>query len=193
LLMAHRVGESGKVYSFEPHPVIVKRLVSNVRRNRFEGIVTVLECAVSDVSGSLELSLYQGYPELTSLAADAARPHKTIEVPTTTLDEMFVRGEVGCPRFIKVDVEGAELLVLKGAVQLVEQCRPIIVLEVNQRNQALFGYAPVDIYHWAEEHAYSFSLLHPYKDCQEVSMDTANSLSRGNALLKPRQAILSAG
>lgn len=55
----------------------------------------------------------------------------SIFVPTTTLDKEL---ETAMPDFVKIDVEGAELLVLKGGQKLFQEQAPILILEVKKEN-----------------------------------------------------------
>jgi FkbM family methyltransferase len=138
LKAARRVGRTGRVVSFEPAPVLFEILDYHRRVNHLPQITAIHE-AVSDsdhsraklyvFSGGLSFrnSLTLGRPGLPF--ADGVEP-TAIEVPTTTLDT-FCSSENVRPDVIKIDVEGAELMVLRGASCVLRQCRPALVLSVH--------------------------------------------------------------
>lgn len=191
LLMAHRVGREGRVHAFEPNPQIFSRLTAHVLKNTFEKTVTLHRTAVSDRNGALTLFTYPRHHGLSCIVPRPDLPHEATEVNAVTLDALFEAGEIRTPSFVKIDVEGAELLVLKGARQLVERCRPVIIVEVSPKHQKeLFGYAPSQLWTWAQEYGYSFRYMHPYKRWPLItSAQAADSLplGEGNCLLTPEQ------
>jgi FkbM family methyltransferase len=184
LLMAHRVGSRGRVHSFEPNSPVCQRMAQHVLKNGFEDRVIVHDCAVSNVSGSIQLSIYDD-PGLSSILPRPDIEGTVVEARVVTLDGLFSSGEIGVPDFIKIDVEGAELFVLEGGEELIRQVRPIIVTEISPEQKKLFDYTATDIRQWAHEHSYSFGFLHPYRGYQKVSWEPSDSLPEGNALLLP--------
>ena len=61
-------------------------------------------------------------------------------VKTVTLDEELA--ELSRLDFLKIDIEGADLLALRGATRLISKFQPIIVLELDEPQAQLFGYVP---------------------------------------------------
>lgn len=112
LFVASRTGRAARVLSIEPQPSIFERLVYNIRLNAFATIKAV-ECAVADRSGELTLFLdprNSGESSVKVVNSGGARP---IRIPARTLldlveEEGFTRVDA-----IKLDVEGAEDLVLE--------------------------------------------------------------------------------
>lgn len=148
LLAAHRVGESGEVHAFEPDARVHEVLRENVRLNGLERIVRSHPWAVSDADGETDLCL-GAEPALSSLAAAAptaaAGPERP-RVRTVTLDGYIAGGRVD---LVKIDVEGAEMLVLRGAHRLLARApqeAPVLVFECAAHNYARFGYAPADVF-----------------------------------------------
>jgi len=113
LLAANLVGENGRVFAFEPHPHNFAVLEKNVRINGYKNIVLVQK-AVSDKSEYTNLFLGKR-SGLHSLSNRVGK--KSIVVETVTLDEIF---DKDCQvDIIKIDVEGAEMLVLLGANRVI--------------------------------------------------------------------------
>jgi FkbM family methyltransferase len=127
-LLAARVGSSGEVHSFEPHPEILPRLRCNIMRWQSEpdrATIVLHESALGDQCGEAELAetAYFGFNQGTaSLAkrqqvADASEITRSHAVACTTLDHSFPEGRVA---LLKMDVEGYEINALKGARSLLE-------------------------------------------------------------------------
>ena len=111
LFVASRAGPSARVLAVEPQPEIFERLIYNIRLNEFATIKAV-DCAIAEKPGEVTLFLdpqNSGESSLKVVGSSGARP---IRVPARTLLEL-IRGE-GYERVdaIKLDVEGAEDLVL---------------------------------------------------------------------------------
>ena len=101
--------------------------------------VTVWETAVSDRSGmgQLQLAQYSGGASL-SVAAPPPDYKETVSVDLITLDEFLEEKKAAPPSLVKIDVEGAEINVLKGMVNLIEKHKPIIIFEIDDGEVAAF-------------------------------------------------------
>ena len=133
LLAARCVGDSGRVFSFEPDAVNAERLRRNAKRNSFSQI-TVIESGVWSCTGAMDFS-----------TADHASPDRGVgsflsgsggsvstRVRVIALDD-FVRN-APLPHAIKCDVEGAEIEVLRGAERLLASHRPWILAEMHSES-----------------------------------------------------------
>jgi len=107
------------VYAFEPVPENAARLRENVSLNDLE--IHVVEAAVWGEDGSVEL--VPGDSDFESRAAPGTG------VPSVSLDSFAEREPE--PALIKVDVEGAETEVLRGARRILAQARPVLVCELH--------------------------------------------------------------
>ncbi len=143
---ARLVGPRGKVYSFEPNPENVKRLkLIRDKNSDIKNTITVFDIAVSNVLGSEEFSMSDdiesgrssgGFIDTADTiwekSAFKQRGFKEIKVKTVPVD-MFKK-ELGIqelPDIIKIDVEGAESLVLNGAKNTILSKKPIILMEIH--------------------------------------------------------------
>lgn len=124
---------SRQVHAFEP-----SRQMARVLRRTSAPNVSVHEVALSDHGGDAELFIPQGDDGLVyGLASLEPRPDSpaklvSTHVPTARLDAV-VRQDVA---FVKIDVEGHELSVLNGAVELLERCQPVFLVEAEDRHHA---------------------------------------------------------
>ncbi|HEX5717421.1 MAG TPA: FkbM family methyltransferase [Thermoanaerobaculia bacterium] len=145
--IAAMVGGGGKVYAFEPSPRIADLLERSVVENGFADRVQVARAAASDRPGRLglflghdSLNLSGSYLVRSSVPSDV--PGKILEVPVIQLDSEPIRRPVS---FIKIDVEGAEPLALRGARSILREDRPTILAELNPSQLArVAGCSPAD-------------------------------------------------
>ena len=131
LIAARCVGAQGKVFSFEPEPVLAARVRNNMQRNGFQHS-TVVEAAVWRETGTVSFassdkseSPDQGTGQITVSAEEG----KTKTVRAIALDD-YVKTSVP-PDFIKCDVEGAEVEAIRGAAQILAVNHPAIVIEIH--------------------------------------------------------------
>jgi FkbM family methyltransferase len=137
LIGAQRVGEGGRVYAFEPDPQHVRGLRTSIRINGLAN-VTVEECAVGEADAPARfVQTGIGYERLPQAKAGqvAAR-----NVPMVALDTYVRENGLGSVRMIKIDVDGPELMVLKGGRRLLEASEPpLIVMELSRLSEQWGG------------------------------------------------------
>jgi FkbM family methyltransferase len=127
----HMLRHSSRCHIFEPRPGAIKKI-----RGRLEGAslpVTVHSMALSDTEGSMSLRVVPGCPERSTLETSnqlEELEEKHVTVPVRRLDDCEL-GEVGC---IKIDVEGHEEAVVKGAIQTIRRDRPSLIIEAEERH-----------------------------------------------------------
>jgi FkbM family methyltransferase len=129
----------GTHHAFEPIPSQAKWLKKKFPKAK------VHEIAVSDYQGEAEFLHNVDNPAYSSLK-DKSGPgnRKKIRVRVDTLDNVVGTDRV--LKFLKVDVEGGELGVFRGALQLVKKNKPIVVFEFTKHASAAFGTSPADVY-----------------------------------------------
>jgi len=165
LLGAQCVGETGKVHSFEPSSRMFAELEFNVTLNGLSDRCVLNNVALSDTEGVARLSKYEaGYEVYGSLGSQNRHPDSVgleyEDVKTITLDSYVTTHDVGRIDLMKIDIEGAELLALRGGTQLLHSPdAPAIVLEMADVNTDGFGYKAMEIWDFLEEcgyHLYRF-------------------------------------
>ncbi|MBA2378650.1 MAG: FkbM family methyltransferase [Blastocatellia bacterium] len=127
ILASRLAGPDGRVVAFEPLERNLAYLQRHVEMNRAEN-VTVLASACSDVSGTATFEI--GENIAMGRLSDAAPAGASVTVPTVTLDEIAERLGL-TPDVIKLDVEGAEMAVLKGAGGIFERAKPTVFLSTH--------------------------------------------------------------
>ncbi|WP_319421330.1 FkbM family methyltransferase [Pleurocapsa sp. FMAR1] len=137
LLASKLVGRKGTVIAFEPSPSNLEILKYHSRIN-FTRNVFIIPKAVGDITDiSVQFVLVDGGKHSSnSLTIADEVPHisasqkEIINVPITTIDENCSQLNI-VPNVIKIDVEGAELLVLKGAKNTIEKHQPTILIGIH--------------------------------------------------------------
>ena len=131
IIAAKLVGDTGKVYAFEPGEENAKSIRHNAQLNSFSQI-EVIEKAVSHTSGEGQLLLAE-YSGGHALATADAPPDLAGEVTVdlVSIDDLIAQKKIKPPNFVKVDVEGAELDVLKGMRETIKTHQPTIIYEVD--------------------------------------------------------------
>ncbi len=147
LLFSGKVGAEGKVVAFEPSPRERQRLALHLRINRCKN-VAMEDCALSEAEGMEQLyladTIESGCNSLRKPAVSART--KLVSVRTRCLDHVLRERGIERVDFIKLDVEGAELSVLKGAAELLRRRpRPVILAEVEDIRTKPWGYPARDI------------------------------------------------
>jgi len=161
LIGASLVGPKGHVHAFEPSRITYEALGENIRLNGF-GQVTTRRIALSDRIG--EANFFAEEQEnwgKSSLAAFETTDGTTTTltkpqvVPLTTLDAYTGTSDVKRINLIKMDAEGAELSILKGARHILATCPPPYILcELNFVTCRRFGYHPREIVTLLENRGY---------------------------------------
>jgi FkbM family methyltransferase len=131
-VMAQCVGGHGKVWAFEPVPPTFDRLRLSISLNGF-GQVTPLAVALGDADAAAQITFDPRFAGSASLHGDPGAPHsESHPVPVHRLDDLVASGTIGRPRLVKIDVEGHELAVVRGALQTLAASRPSIIFEYSQ-------------------------------------------------------------
>ncbi|MBC6994165.1 FkbM family methyltransferase [Neolewinella lacunae] len=153
LLASKLVGPAGKVYAFEPVHATHGALNENLRLNQAGENVKTFKIALSNANGTAQMSIPTSVGRgsssdaFNSFQLDTDPSDTGAEVVETIKLDTFV-SQHGLKRidFIKVDIEGAELLFFQGAEEVLQQLRPrYIVFEAFEQYCIRFGYTIADI------------------------------------------------
>jgi FkbM family methyltransferase len=127
----HRVGQRGRAFAFEADPRVYERLARNLSQFPWARAVNA---AVWDRTGSLTFERSSTKSESGWGSVSAVRDFGTgehVEVASVALDDWFRDVQLERCDAIKLDAEGSELAVLRGARSLLEKFRPSLILEIN--------------------------------------------------------------
>ncbi len=167
LLAAQCVGPQGRVHSFEPSERIFRELEFNVGLNDLSDRCMLNRLAVSDVPGVARLSRYEEGAEVYGSLGTHCREEASVmgyeEVRTMTLDQYVEENRIDRVDFIKMDIEGAELLALQGAKRLLSRKdAPTVLLEMADVNTDGFGYDACSIWDYLEGVGCRVHLIGPH-------------------------------
>lgn len=137
----------GRVVAFEPIPRTFAALRDNVRLNDIEGVATLRNVGLGERAGEVEFYL----PAVTGSVAASQRPlfeaqaNEKIRARIERLDDV-VR-DLGVDRLdlLKCDIEGGELLMLRGGLETIRRFKPVLFLELLRKWSKAFGYHPNDV------------------------------------------------
>jgi FkbM family methyltransferase len=144
IIASKRVGENGKVIAIEAHPDSFDMLNRNIKLNKLTN-VTCLNYAV--YSRKMKIKIYSNYTIMSERIREEKMKEKFVEINADTLDNILqqqnglVREQVN---WIKIDVEGAELEVLKGAHDIMSNSKNItLLIEVHNVEDGKNLYRPI--------------------------------------------------
>lgn len=136
---AHLVGKQGLIYAFEPVPENLRLLKHNLYLNNLVERVHVEPVAVSNSSNpTLEMALPGEGLAVTATLHKKSPNNNSIEVRNVRLDD-FQLADSRPIKLIKIDVEGAEMEVLRGAENFLQKHRPVLLIEVHAYALPDFG------------------------------------------------------
>lgn len=125
LLASVRTGPAGKVYAFEPFPRNARYLRRHIELNQLQNCC-VMEVAASDTDGTQRLSTAFEYSMI------RFAPDGDLAVSCVTLDScIYGEKKLRPPNVVKMDVEGAEVLVLQGAARALSEYHPALFIEIH--------------------------------------------------------------
>lgn len=136
-VLAKLVGENGKVYAVEPIPETFALLSTVVARLGLNN-VDLFNCAVSDKKGTAVMEIprhdYGGtnYYMAKIVSGNHSHSHlERFEVPLRSVDDLLSGSLAERVTFVKCDVEGHELAVIRGAAQFFQKTKPAMMIEVS--------------------------------------------------------------
>ncbi len=141
-----RFAPDGVHYAFEPLPSFYQRLVNSYPSSIYPN-VHLYDLALSDVAGQSSFQYVVDEPGFSGFKRRSYEQKKVrieqIKVRTDRLDSIVSTEPI---HFIKIDVEGAELQVLNGALETIRRNKPIIVFEHGLGGSDYYDTAPEDVY-----------------------------------------------
>jgi FkbM family methyltransferase len=164
-----------KVYAIEPNPEAFSNLVWNIAQNNCVDRVEPIQICIGDTNGDIDFSIIPDMPEYSSIGGvihPAAKDYKqqSIKVRISSLKDAISSTEVN-PQLIFVDTEGAELLVFRGAENILKEKCPLLIFECEDRLLRKFGHTSAMLEDYLSSIGYTvrnafdprLSLQHPFQ------------------------------
>jgi FkbM family methyltransferase len=190
LPLARLAGPTGIVHSVEPLPFAWPTL-NRLLRVRSSRNVLHHAVALGSEPGEASMSVPRGRHGLVTgrsfvsqhclgLGSNAEfAQHITYPVPVDTLDRLLAETDHGRLDFVKIDVEGAELHVLRGGTAVIESFRPAMLIEIEARHTARYQYCPEDVVSWLRARGYAmYTWNRGWQQASEVTSGTRNYMFR---------------
>ena len=157
LKAAKIVGPNGHVIAIEPNPGTLRTLRDNVQASG-ASVVMIQPVACSDAEGALELfaapRANTGESSLSLVNASQEGAATSYHVRARPLDAIIQESGVSRVDYIKIDVEGAEFLVLKGAKNTLDRYHPRLIIELVERQLKSMGTSSSEVTGFLRSHGY---------------------------------------
>lgn len=148
LLAGRLTGPTGKVYAFEPIPHNVERIKTHILLNGMQEIISCIPKVVSDKTDTALCYNFGRDDWFRYIDMHCENEKYTVEkglaLKTVSLDDFVFQECQPPPALIKIDVEGAEGRVLRGAVRLLKEFRPVIICELHHPDAISEVYARLE-------------------------------------------------
>jgi FkbM family methyltransferase len=184
LIASLKTGSQGKVYSFEPADWAYDRLSKNIKLNEFSNIISIKK-GVADYSRTADFFQCED-DAYNSIGKNPMRDVKHVnKIEITSIDDFICENNITKIDVLKIDTEGADYLVLKGAQKILQSdYPPVIFCEYNRNIKNGFDYTLEDFEQFIKSYNYNIFELH---DGKLIPFDAAKSQSneiiciKGNA------------
>jgi FkbM family methyltransferase len=153
LLASKKTGPTGKVISFEPATWAFHRLKKNIEINGFQN-VTPIQKGVSDESKEMTFNICDDDAYNSLGNAPMQQTKNTVIIQTVSIDAYVAANNLRKIDVIKVDTEGAEYLVFKGAEKTLKTYRPILFFEFNPYTAPGFAFDKLEAVRFLESLGY---------------------------------------
>jgi FkbM family methyltransferase len=156
IFAARRVGPRGKVLALEPSGREFQILQKNVKLNSLTNVI-VIRKALADRASDLDLSVAplgkSGHNTLGAFGYDTPLDHRE-RVHAERLDDVVYSEGLARVDVIKMDIEGAEMAALRGAVETLRQFKPVLLIELSDRSLRHQGSGSGEVLAWLERQGY---------------------------------------
>lgn len=167
LVGGSQMGEKAEIHAFEPETISCAKYWANTGLLRKRMKVHLSRCFISDVSTTsnpLDLSPQQLLLDSPDLMARPGHHLYLFDQPEgerihqISLDD-YVKAGARPPTVVKSDIEGAELLLLKGAVSILQKYRPVLFISLHPELISKFDHTPEEFYGFLSSQGYQWEIL----------------------------------
>lgn len=161
-----------KIYSFEPGPHQADLFEKTIQHNQLEDKIALSRLALKNEKGIAHFSVHSSEDVSGDGFIDTERAGKTkkIQVDTDLLDNWWNKAGKPFVPFVKMDTEGSELWILQGAKEFISACRPMMFLEINDKNIRNYPYEVEDLMSEVESLNYKLKSLNEEEVTRENIM-----------------------
>jgi len=177
-LMAAKRAGNGKIYAFEPVSSTYEKLLKNIELNKFHNI-QLQNLAVSNHAGYVDIYVADNKNTGTSSITKHMHYNGNMEtVKTVCIDDFFVEQAISKIDLIKIDVEGAEMLVLEGMNKILTQLEPLVLVELIDERLKAAGSSLLEAYDYFDTLGFK-----PYKLNKRLEMLPSEKYIEGSLVI----------
>jgi FkbM family methyltransferase len=189
--MARCVGPNGHVFAFEPLPGAFAKLKTNLSANSIAN-VTIENIALGEAEGETQFVYVPEFPEYSGFKErvyhDDAIEREIISVPVRRLENKRFPGRV---KYIKIDAEGGDLIIMRGARNLIEKSRPFVTFELGDNSIVEYNYESIDYYKFFVGLEYELYTITGVKLSRESLVESSKVQSVWDYVAAPKEADIS--
>jgi len=160
-LLAAKYAPVGRVIAFEPHPESYQRLQANIALNRL-GNVQALNLAAGQRPERASL-LLSDQPSNSRLLPTGCSNHGAVDVEVVPVDQIVCEAALPRVDVMKIDVEGAEGQVIRGAQETLSRFCPLLIVELDREREKAFGDEPEAIMSYLRDLGYALYALQRHR------------------------------
>lgn len=190
--------QTGLVYSFEPVNHIYDRLCTNIVINSSLKNIRLFNLAFSNTESNLDLHLFENLPHgHTSISNLGRTDFKIYKTKAISLDKFIRYSSIDKLDFINIDAEGAEKVILEGAINTITTLQPSLLIEANEETAKFNGFKTIELLVFLKKIGkYTFyripgankritpmKALNDYKHGDNIAAISSNHLNRLSKLL----------
>lgn len=128
LVWANTIAKNGQTIAFEPNSSLYRTISKSIKLNDLENTLSVVNNAVGNENKTIKLFIGNATSNVIKMSDSSSE----CEVEMTTLDGFCERSNLKQCDLLKIDVDGIELDILKGATQLIKRFKPLVIIETNE-------------------------------------------------------------
>ena len=173
VIAAEKIQNNGHIYACEPSQRELELLEHNIKINSLDN-VTIIKSVISSEGGTVKFGIAQD-GAMNSLS-QTDHPGQKIDhwdnIESTTIDNLIESYQLTKIKLVKIDVEGAEKLVIDGAKELLQSKNsPVILLEASNLNSKSFGFSATQVLQQLVDYGYKIYYFNPEKNGYLDSVD----------------------
>jgi FkbM family methyltransferase len=198
ILFAQHLSPDFKVFAIEPHPANFEKLQENVSKYKLENRVVLIQAAVGETTGEIDLwenkTSHADHRILTPSLNDSLteKSFKSLKVPMITIDSLSETHNLsGQVKFVKIDVQGYELPVLKGMKGLLQENPQLkVCLEYDPKMMQEMGFESDRIFDFFINYSRYLITRRGLRKISDNERISENQLNKGYAdILFSKQSI----
>lgn len=176
VLFGQKVASTGRVFSFEPTPISFSVLKETIRINQLENVITPVNSPVTETSGKVNFYISNTAVDVANslVAWEKGKELHGITVDAFSVDDFVQQQKIAKVDFMKIDAEGVEYKVLKGAKETLRTHMPLIILALHPIAIATNGDSLGEIYTLVKGFGYNIFLNQKEMDedqfCKQIGL-----------------------